>query len=84
MKRAIVLVLDSFGIGNAPDAAAFGMPVLGALGEAHIASHKPVVYTSTDSVFQIVFQIAAHETHFGLTAMDHRCSLSTPTAQGDR
>lgn len=24
MKRAIVLVLDSFGVGNAPDAAAFG------------------------------------------------------------
>jgi phosphopentomutase len=32
------------------------------LGEEHIATGKPIVYTSADSVFQI----AAHETHFGL------------------
>ena len=44
---------------NAP---ASGTAIIGELGAEHIASGKPIVYTSADSVFQI----AAHETHFGL------------------
>jgi phosphopentomutase len=44
---------------NAP---ASGTEVIERLGEEHIATGKPIVYTSADSVFQI----AAHEEHFGL------------------
>lgn len=39
-----------------------GTVVLDELGEEHIRTGKPIVYTSADSVFQI----AAHEQHFGL------------------
>ena len=42
--------------------AASGTEIIEQLGVEHIASGKPIVYTSADSVFQI----AAHETHFGL------------------
>jgi phosphopentomutase len=41
---------------------ASGTTIIEELGEEHIATGKPIVYTSADSVFQI----AAHETHFGL------------------
>lgn len=44
------------------NATASGTEVLQRLGEEHIATGKPIVYTSADSVFQI----AAHEEHFGL------------------
>jgi phosphopentomutase len=44
---------------NAP---ASGTEVIERLGPEHIATGKPIVYTSADSVFQI----AAHEEHFGL------------------
>ncbi|NWO55942.1 phosphopentomutase [Chromohalobacter israelensis] len=51
---------------------ASGMPILEALGEAHIVSGKPIVYTSADSVFQI----AAHETHFGLDRLYALCEIA--------
>jgi phosphopentomutase len=41
---------------------ASGTEILTRLGAEHIRSGKPIVYTSADSVFQI----AAHEQHFGL------------------
>jgi len=41
---------------------ASGTEIIERLGAEHIASGKPIVYTSADSVFQI----AAHEDHFGL------------------
>ncbi len=41
---------------------ASGTEVIARLGDEHVASGKPIVYTSADSVFQI----AAHEEHFGL------------------
>jgi phosphopentomutase len=44
---------------NAP---ASGTEVIARLGDEHVATQKPIVYTSADSVFQI----AAHEEHFGL------------------
>jgi len=44
---------------NAP---ASGTEIIARLGPEHVASGKPIVYTSADSVFQI----AAHEEHFGL------------------
>jgi phosphopentomutase len=44
---------------NAP---ASGTEIIARLGAEHVATKKPIVYTSADSVFQI----AAHETYFGL------------------
>ncbi|GHB15800.1 phosphopentomutase [Salinicola rhizosphaerae] len=51
---------------------ASGMPILEALGEEHIRSGKPIVYTSADSVFQI----AAHETHYGLDRLYALCEIA--------
>ena len=42
--------------------AASGTEIIERFGAEHIATKKPIVYTSADSVFQI----ACHETHFGL------------------
>jgi len=44
------------------DRHASGTQIIEELGEEHIRTGKPIVYTSGDSVFQI----AAHEGHFGL------------------
>ena len=41
---------------------ASGTTIIAELGEEHISTGKPICYTSADSVFQI----AAHETYFGL------------------
>lgn len=41
---------------------ASGTTIIEELGEEHLRTGKPIVYTSADSVFQI----AAHEQHFGL------------------
>ena len=41
---------------------ASGTEIIARLGEEHIRTGKPICYTSSDSVFQI----AAHERHFGL------------------
>ncbi|WP_239495344.1 phosphopentomutase [Salinicola halophilus] len=51
---------------------ASGVPVIEALGAEHIESGKPIVYTSADSVFQI----AAHETHFGLERLYALCEIA--------
>lgn len=47
--------------------AASGTVIIEELGDEHISSGKPIVYTSADSVFQI----AAHEEHFGLERLYH-------------
>lgn len=52
--------------------AASGTIVLDELGEEHINSGKPIVYTSADSVFQI----AAHEEHFGLERLYEVCEVA--------
>lgn len=54
------------------DCHASGMPILRALGEEHIKSGKPICYTSADSVFQI----AAHEGHFGLERLYEVCEIA--------
>ncbi|WP_336801396.1 phosphopentomutase [Kaistia sp. MMO-174] len=48
---------------------ASGTTILAELGEEHIRTGKPIAYTSADSVFQI----AAHETHFGLDRLYALC-----------
>jgi phosphopentomutase len=49
-----------------------GTIILDELGEEHIRSGKPIVYTSADSVFQI----AAHEEHFGLDRLYKICNIA--------
>ena len=48
-----------------------GTVILDELGEEHIRTGKPIFYTSADSVFQI----AAHEEHFGLESLYELCEL---------
>lgn len=50
---------------------ASGTDIIARLGEEHIRSGKPICYTSTDSVFQI----AAHERHFGLERLLKLCEI---------
>jgi phosphopentomutase len=61
--------------GNAPgilgNCHASGTEILARLGEEHIRSGKPICYTSSDSVFQV----AAHEQHFGLERLLDFCRV---------
>lgn len=53
------------------DRHASGTAIIEELGEEHIRTGKPICYTSADSVFQI----AAHETHFGLERLYEVCGI---------
>ncbi|MFD2648410.1 phosphopentomutase [Devosia albogilva] len=54
------------------DKHASGTAVIAELGEEHIRTGRPICYTSIDSVFQI----AAHETHFGLERLYRICEIA--------
>jgi phosphopentomutase len=51
------------------DCHASGTEIMAELGEEHIRTGKPICYTSADSVFQV----AAHERHFGLERLYRLC-----------
>jgi phosphopentomutase len=51
---------------------ASGTTIIAELGEEHIQTGKPICYTSADSVFQI----AAHETYFGLDRLYEVCRIA--------
>lgn len=51
---------------------ASGTEIIARLGEVHMASGKPIVYTSADSVLQI----AAHEESFGLARLYALCETA--------
>ncbi|MDP1729961.1 MAG: phosphopentomutase [Devosia sp.] len=51
---------------------ASGTTIIAELGEESIRTGKPICYTSIDSVFQI----AAHETHFGLGRLYEICEIA--------
>lgn len=51
---------------------ASGTDILEELGETHVKTGQPIVYTSADSVFQI----AAHETVFGLERLYEVCEVA--------
>jgi len=51
------------------DCHASGTDIIERLGEEHIRTGKPICYTSADSVYQI----AAHEAHFGLERLYELC-----------
>ena len=50
---------------------ASGTEIIARLGEEHVRTGKPICYTSADSVFQI----AAHEDHFGLERLYDLCEI---------
>ncbi|MGE4534464.1 phosphopentomutase [Halomonas sp.] len=54
------------------DCHASGTEIIARLGEEHLATGKPIVYTSGDSVFQI----AAHEEAFGLERLYALCETA--------
>ncbi|MGI9394008.1 MAG: phosphopentomutase, partial [Boseongicola sp.] len=54
---------------------ASGTVIVEELGEEHIRTGRPICYTSVDSVFQI----AAHEEHFGLERLLALCKGLAPT-----
>ncbi len=54
------------------DRHASGTTIIAELGEESIRTGKPICYTSIDSVFQI----AAHETHFGLDRLYQLCETA--------
>ncbi len=49
-----------------------GTAAIDLFGNEHINSGKPILYTSMDSVFQV----AAHETHFGLQRLYEICEIA--------
>lgn len=56
-----------------------GTDVIRDYGAEHIATGKPIVYTSADSVLQV----AAHETHFGLDKLYDYCKVARELMTGD-
>lgn len=53
---------------------ASGTEIIQELGQRHVETGQPICYTSIDSVFQI----AAHETHFGLERLYDLCAAIAP------
>ena len=51
---------------------ASGTTIINDLGDEHVATGKPILYTSADSVLQI----AAHEEHFGLERLFEICEIA--------
>ena len=62
-------------IGNKP---ASGTEIIKELGEEHVRTGKPIVYTSGDSVFQI----AAHEEVIPITELYHICEIARKLLDG--
>ncbi|MDQ4131072.1 MAG: phosphopentomutase [Actinomycetota bacterium] len=60
------------GIGTLGNVAASGTEIIARLGEEHLATGKPIVYTSADSVFQV----AAHVDVVPLEALYQMCSVA--------
>jgi phosphopentomutase len=69
----IAQLVEKSGIpGILGDRHASGTTIIAELGEESIRTGKPICYTSIDSVFQI----AAHETHFGLDRLYKLCETA--------
>ncbi|HHW23505.1 MAG TPA: phosphopentomutase [Clostridiaceae bacterium] len=59
--------------------AASGTEIIRQLGEMHIKTGRPIVYTSADSVFQI----AAHEDIIDICELYHMCSIARDILVGE-
>jgi phosphopentomutase len=69
----VAAILDDTGLpGILGDCHASGTEIIAALGQESIATGRPILYTSSDSVLQI----AAHETHFGLDRLHDLCEAA--------
>src|SRR5437016_5652548 len=91
-ERIFWIVLDSVGIGELPDAKdygdvgrntignkpASGTEIIKELGEQHMLTGKPIVYTSGDSVFQI----ATHEEVIPVTELYRMCEIARTVLDG--
>lgn len=60
------------GVGFLGNRAASGTEILEQLGEEHLRTGRPILYTSADSVLQL----AAHETRFGLERLLELCQTA--------
>ncbi len=58
---------------------ASGTDIIQRLGQEHVATGKPILYTSADSVFQV----AAHEESFGLERLYTICQQARDLLQGE-
>ncbi len=63
-------------LGNIP---ASGTEIINKLGNEHVATGKPIIYTSADSVFQI----AAHEEVIPINDLYHFCEIARDLLTGD-
>lgn len=61
-------------VGSLGNCHASGTEILDRLGDEQVRTGWPICYTSSDSVFQI----AAHETHFGLDRLYQLCEIAKP------
>jgi phosphopentomutase len=75
-------VMDAFekeiGLGTIGNKPASGTEILKELGEEHVRTGKPIVYTSGDSVFQI----AAHEDVIPVAALYRMCEVARKLLDG--
>lgn len=76
-------LMDAFhariGIESLGNYAASGTVIINDLGDEHVATGKPIVYTSADSVFQI----AAHEEVIPLERLYEICDIARELCSGD-
>ena len=63
---------DTIGIGTLGNIAASGTVIINELGDAHLRTRKPIVYTSADSVFQI----AMHEEIYPIERQYEICTIA--------
>ena len=76
-------VMDAFdaatGTGHLGNVAASGTTIIEELGQEHLATGEPIVYTSADSVFQV----AAHVDKVPLTTLYAWCGAAREILQGE-
>ena len=76
-------VMDEFeqqiGRGTLGNCTASGTEIIQRLGDEHVATGKPIIYTSADSVFQI----AAHEEVIPLEQLYEFCKIAREILMGD-
>lgn len=76
LMDAFVVATGRQVLGNVP---ASGTEIIQELGEEHLRTGRPIVYTSADSVFQI----AAHEEVIPLSELYRMCALARELLTGD-
>lgn len=79
-KEIIDLFIQKTGVpGILGNEVASGTEILERLGEEHIKSRKPIIYTSADSVFQI----ACHEEVYSIDELYKMCKIARDILKGE-